>query len=271
MNRHFGSFLGCVSKYNVPFTSFCTNGMLLTESVVDSAIASGLSEIIFSVDGANPGTYEDIRRGAKWHRLLGALDLLRDKKEKAGATKPIGRINFTCMMRNIYEMPEVVRLAKAHGIFHVHVRHLVPVPTEAARDTFKEELAYQKVYNEVTTEARKVADELGLQLFLPDPVPNGAHAAPAGAGGHREKNPYCMLPWFQAIIKPDGDYQLCSRLPNLGNLRNQSFCDIYCGEKLREIRRRLLRRTPDACSWTCGHEAYAAAQLSAEDKREAGA
>ena len=264
MNKSFASFLDRVGQYRVPFTSFCTNGQLLTEAVVDSAIASGLSEIIFSVDGATAETYEDIRRGGKWDRLLSGLDLLRARKEAAATHKPTARINFTCMNRNVEEMPDLVRVAKRHGITNVHVRHLVAVPTEAAQETFREEMAYRKVYNRISGEASRVADELGVRLLLPDPVPEKPPTARPAAREGRERNPYCLLPWMQAIIKPDGGYQLCSRLPNMGNLRRQSFNEIYHGPELSQIRRRLLRKSPEACSWTCGHEAHAASERPEE-------
>src|SRR5436853_7766998 len=65
MNKQFSEFVRLAGEYEVPFTSFCTNGQLLTEEVVNSCINANISEIIFSIDGATAETYEAIRRGGR--------------------------------------------------------------------------------------------------------------------------------------------------------------------------------------------------------------
>ncbi len=119
MNKEFATFVRVTGEYKVPFTSFCTNGQLLKEDVVDCSIDAGISEIVFSVDGATAATYEEIRRGAKWERLLRALELLRTRKQQSGVSTPVGRINFTCMAENMRELPGLVRLAMRRGQFIV--------------------------------------------------------------------------------------------------------------------------------------------------------
>jgi MoaA/NifB/PqqE/SkfB family radical SAM enzyme len=258
MNKSFSQFLDCLGGYHVPFTSFCTNGMLLTESVVDSAIRAGLSEIIFSVDGATAATYEHIRRGAKWDRMLEALDLLRSKKQQARSEKPVARINFTCMACNIRELPDVLPLAAAHGVGSVHVRHLVIPQGEGGDAIAREQLGYRAEFNAIAERSLAVARNLGVHLWMPDPVPDKPHKELEPENHREERNPYCLLPWMQAIIKPSGDYQVCSRLPYFGNLRQQPFDSIYNGDEMRRLRRSMLHRRPDSCAWTCGHEAHAA-------------
>jgi MoaA/NifB/PqqE/SkfB family radical SAM enzyme len=265
MNRNFADFLDSVGRHHVPFTSFCTNGMLLSERVVESAIRANLSEIIFSVDGATPETYEYIRRGARWQTLVEKLDLFRALKEKAGAERPVGRINFTCMNRNIRELPALVRFTAAHGIRNIHVRHLLAFTDDGSEMTCRDQMEYRECFNRVVQEAQAEARRLAVELFLPDPIhaPTPS-AAPAPPSRKREANPYCLIPWFQAIIGPGGDYRLCSRFKPFGNLREQSFAAIYRSAAMRQLRRSLLRRQPDACSWICDEEAYAAS----DDKPE---
>src|SRR5436309_94158 len=82
MNKQFADFVRITGKYKVPFTSFCTNGQLLNSAVIESCIDSQISEIIFSIDGATAETYEAIRRGGKWDRLVKNLDLLQDMKRQ---------------------------------------------------------------------------------------------------------------------------------------------------------------------------------------------
>jgi MoaA/NifB/PqqE/SkfB family radical SAM enzyme len=214
-----------------------------------------LSEIIFSVDGGTKDTYEAIRRGADWERLLDVLGLVAERKNKAGSQKPTIRFNFTCMSRNIVELPAVVRLAGTYHVRSVHVRHLVIPRDPEARIALRDELKYRSAFNSVAKEAQGLSQKCGVNLVLPESVGAGDVQARRGTKLTEEQNPYCLLPWMQGIIKPNGDVQVCSRFPPMGNVRHESFDGIWGGAVLRALRRRLLRRSPDACSWHCLHEA----------------
>ena len=111
MNKQFSEFVRVTGEYRVPFTSFCTNGQLLTEEVVNSCLDANISEIIFSIDGATAETYEAIRRGGKWDRLCRNLELLNSLKRSANGRRPAVRMNFTCMQSNIDELPAMVNFA----------------------------------------------------------------------------------------------------------------------------------------------------------------
>jgi MoaA/NifB/PqqE/SkfB family radical SAM enzyme len=259
MNKEFADFVRIAGEYKVPFTSFCTNGQLLTEKVVQACIDTNQSEIIFSIDGATAATYEDIRRGGKWDRLGKNLDLLLAMKRAAGVRKPAVRINFTCMQTNIHELPAMVDFAADKGAESLHVRHLVAYGDTSG--SYERELAYRENFNRMAREARRGAAARGISLFLPDPIPERSSSAKTCmTDGIRvarpiEANPYCMLPWFHGIIEWNGNYRVCS-LHYVGNLREQSFDEIYDNPKMQEIRRAMLQRSANSCSWNCHQEAY---------------
>jgi MoaA/NifB/PqqE/SkfB family radical SAM enzyme len=264
MNKKFVEFLRITGEYEIPFTSFCTNGLLMNEEVADSCIRSKISEVIFSVDGATAETYERIRVGGKWERLLPRIDLLAERKRAAKSVFPEIRANFTCMLDNIDELPAMVQFAADHSIQKLHVRHLVPYNNEL--DIFKEQMAYVSAFNARAAEARERAKALGVQLELPDPV---GQTHRASSGGRREANPYCMLPWMHAIINWKGDYRLCAAYGSMGNLQTQSFDEIYNSPKMKEIRNALLWRTEKSCSWDCRFEAHDAPEGDDEDPAQA--
>ena len=119
-------------------------------------------------------------------------------------------------------------------------------------------------------EARSEADLRGVDLFLPDPV--APHQQPSGKNcvtnpTQLEANRYCMLPWLQAIISWNGDYRVCST-HRLGNLREQTFDEIYNSAKTREIRSWMLWRKTESCSWNCREEAYEAPELEIPPQEE---
>ena len=218
---------------------------------------ANISEIIFSIDGATAQTYEEIRRGGKWERLSKNLDLLASMKREANQTQPAVRINFTCMQTNIDELPAMVDFAADRHAASLHVRHLVSY----ADDSYRDELAYRGLFNARADEARRKAAARRIQLFLPDRIPETSQSPKScltdGSNLRRpaEANPYCLLPWFQAIISWNGDYRVCS-LHTVGNLREQSFNEIYNSPKMQEIRSAMLWRKATSCSWNCHQEAY---------------
>jgi MoaA/NifB/PqqE/SkfB family radical SAM enzyme len=259
MNKQFADFVRITGRYQVPFTSFCTNGQLITRDVVEACIEADISEIIFSIDGATAETYEAIRRGGKWDRLLKGLNLVTSIKRQAGARKPAVRMNFTCMQTNIHELAAMVDFATDQGAESLHVRHLVAYGDTTG--SYREEIAYRDLFNGNADEARRIAAKRGIAVFLPDRIPEPNSSAKTCVTDARqvrpatEANPYCLLPWFQAIIDWKGDYRVCS-LHTLGNLREQRFDEIYNGPKMMEIRRRMLHRSENSCSWNCHQEAY---------------
>jgi MoaA/NifB/PqqE/SkfB family radical SAM enzyme len=259
MNKQFSDFLQITAEYRVPFTSFCTNGQLLTEKVVAACIEGNISEIIFSVDGATAATYEEIRRGGKWDRLGKNLDMLAAMKRQARARRPAVRINFTCMQTNIHELPAMVDFAADSGAESLHVRHLLSYGDPG--ETYQDEFSYRERFNELADETRRLAAARRISLFLPDPIPEGSSSGKTcltdgiRVARQAEANPYCMLPWFHAIIDWQGVYRVCS-LHTAGNLREQSLDEIYDSPKMREIRNAMLARSEKSCSWNCHQEAY---------------
>jgi MoaA/NifB/PqqE/SkfB family radical SAM enzyme len=269
MNKQFAKIVEATGEYGVPFTSFCTNGQLLKADIIQASIGAKISEIIFSVDGATAETYEDIRRGGKWNRLLEKVGLLASMKQQAGSAKPVARINFTCMLRNIHELPAMVHFAADHGVRSLHVRHLLSYTDE--ENSCPEQMSYLRNFNSIAAEAKKEAEARQIDLFLPDAVKGSRRTAGKTCltdASQLEANPYCLLPWFQAIISWNGDYRICSTHRRLGNLRQETFEQIYNSPKLREIRRKMLWHRTDSCSWNCREEAYEAPELDNDSQSE---
>jgi MoaA/NifB/PqqE/SkfB family radical SAM enzyme len=262
-NKHFAEFVRAAGEYRVPFTSFCTNGLLLTREVVQACIESRLSEVIFSIDGATAPTYEAIRRGGKWDRLLEKLQLLAEMKRQASTRYPQTRINFTCMLSNIRELPDMVHFAADHEARSLDVRHLLAYADE--ENSCEEERTYLEIFNSVAREARQEAALRGIDLLLPDPVPERSPAALGKTcltdGSRREANPHCVLPWYQAYFSWQGDFWMCSK-HMLGNLREHTFAELYGGPQMRSIRRKMLWHPLDSCSWNCHEDARSTPELT---------
>jgi MoaA/NifB/PqqE/SkfB family radical SAM enzyme len=89
-----------------------TNGTLITEDVATEIVSSGLKELWISIDGATAETYEDIRPGASFDRVLRGIELIVSaRRTKKGNQLRLG-LWFIAMERNIHELPLLVELCE---------------------------------------------------------------------------------------------------------------------------------------------------------------
>ncbi len=80
--------------------SLITNGRLLTAEMSRRLIAAGLTRLMISVDAGGPETYEKVRPGGDWRRLLENIrDFLRLRRE-ADSPTPLLRLSFVEMEVN---------------------------------------------------------------------------------------------------------------------------------------------------------------------------
>ncbi|NTV12260.1 MAG: radical SAM protein, partial [Zoogloea sp.] len=101
-----------------------TNLTLITPARARLCVTSGLSALHASIDGATAATYQYIRQGASFAKVLRNLDRLMASRAQLGSGTPQVRIVAVAMRRNLDELPGIVALAAEHGVDTVFVQHL---------------------------------------------------------------------------------------------------------------------------------------------------
>jgi MoaA/NifB/PqqE/SkfB family radical SAM enzyme len=112
-----------------------TNATLLTESMARRLIERGVTRLKISVDGARPETYNHIRRGADFTRVMANIRGLTRLKSALGSRKPDLEFNFVAMRSNISELPRLVRLAAGLGVSKINVFPLLAHTPELAAES----------------------------------------------------------------------------------------------------------------------------------------
>jgi MoaA/NifB/PqqE/SkfB family radical SAM enzyme len=123
---HFEEILRIASEWPLRELKFLTNGTLLTESMTATLLDSRVSQIDVSIDGARAATYEHIRRGGRFDKLVRNLKRLRDLKRARGLPNPRVQFNVTLMKSNLRELDQFVDLAEECGVERIGCRHLMP-------------------------------------------------------------------------------------------------------------------------------------------------
>ncbi|MBZ0156313.1 MAG: radical SAM protein [Alphaproteobacteria bacterium] len=91
---------------------FNTNGMLLTEERIERLIDAGLDRIIFSLDGATKQTYERIRVGGNFDRVVENIGKVYEKKRERDSVRPFVRVQMVRMKDNKDEVDLFMRTWK---------------------------------------------------------------------------------------------------------------------------------------------------------------
>lgn len=89
---------------------FNTNGLLLDEKKAKELIAAGLDRIIFSFDGATKKTYEKIRRGSNYERVINNIKNLVRLRNEMGLKRPLTRVQMVKMPITEKEVEDFIRM-----------------------------------------------------------------------------------------------------------------------------------------------------------------
>ena len=197
------------------YTITSTNGHFLTDENAKKTIESGLDRLIISVDGTTQEVYENYRKEGKLEKVLeGARNIVKWKK-KMKATTPHIIFQFLVVRPNEHQIPEIYKLAKEIGIDEVklktaqvydyeHGNSLIPTIEKYSRYKRNQEGIYE-VKNKLLNHCWKLW-----------------HA--------------CVITWDGLVVPCCFDKDANHRL---GDLKKQSFAEIWQGAKYRRFRQEL--------------------------------
>jgi MoaA/NifB/PqqE/SkfB family radical SAM enzyme len=268
--------MGALKDYRVPSTELVTNGTLLDEKKIAAMLDGRLGRIIVSVDGATASTYESIRAGADFERLVHNLRLLQRMKAERRRSRPLLRFNFVMMRRNIEELPGLLQLAHELGAKQVTAQHMTIY--EGAKSEDQSLFGHQELTNRILLDTHRLAAERGITFSAP-PLFSASSVGPADAGWLfrsrlvtgfgvlRDFGPerlltltrnilrrrianrsvWCHHPWEIVFLDPRANVRPCvswGSEPVLGNCLEQSLDEILEGPAYTQLREELAGRLP---------------------------
>ncbi|MBI2710561.1 MAG: radical SAM protein [Actinobacteria bacterium] len=249
---------------------FNTNATLLTRARARELVDAGVAWIHVSLDGADAATYEAIRDGARFSKVIANLAGLAEVVGQHGRAGPDARpevsVVFVAQRSNVATLPDLVELVARIGVLDVHVQNLSHDFGDTAGAPLADEEAYvairsytdgealwaapdRRAAEAAFAEATRRAGRLGVRLRLPtlDPADGAAGAAAGGRG--------CSWPWESACVTRTGAVQPCCMVMGeeravLGRVgEGLVFEEIWNGSSYREFRRALAsERPPDVCA-----------------------
>jgi len=237
-----------------------SNGTLLTPELSGKLVDTGLDNLTISIDAATKNTYKKIRVGGNFKTLTKQIKKLQKIKKKKSKQRPSIHFGFVGMKSNIYELPDLVRLAGKLGVESVILQGMGEFDK-----TRGESLAFhdRQTGKEIYREASKIGESLGvvITLFPPDQFdedsirvdpPRGVineHLKITVPEGYRKT---CDVPWKETVITTSGDVlPCCAATKPIGNILQTPFKEIWLSHAYKEFRRKVVSKKPPAMCITC--------------------
>jgi len=259
MHPRFFDMVSYAAQRGARVTTNTNMTLLVNARRARRCVTCGLDCIHVSIDGATPETYERIRARAKFTRLMRDLQLLAEARREVGG-RPQLRMVSVVMRQNLHELPDLVRLAHRWSITEMFVQHLchdfgestLPVVYQPMRRFVdKQTLVNEEVgrINHYFDAARRVAEELGVDLRLPRTRPR---PHPAGTPGPQR----CDWPYRGAYISYQGLAMPCCMIStpdrmNFGNVADHGFAEIWGSPAYGKFRHQLASDTPPEICRSC--------------------
>ena len=200
-----------------------TNGMLLSPQILSTLKQLGV-RVMISIDGASPATYEAIRNGASFERVV-------EQARNCAKEGLLEAINTTILKTNYTEIPAIMELACSIGVPKVNFIGLKPCID------YTDELLSPQEYGEAIKLVCQAALETGVEFFFDEPffwatvkewaLPTRMPAV--GTGILLPSTSACIFGEY-LFIEPDGEVKPCSFAPMvLGNVNEKSLGEIWRG------------------------------------------
>ncbi|MBI5892280.1 MAG: radical SAM protein [Deltaproteobacteria bacterium] len=112
LNKDFVRMLEYTKSKGI-FIKFVESFTNLTEEQMETIIKVGVERLYVSMEGATAETYEKIRIGASFNKVIENLKTFRELKKKLRSPLPEVSYRYVVMKENYHELPDFVRLIKS--------------------------------------------------------------------------------------------------------------------------------------------------------------
>ena len=126
------------------FTSTSTNAHYLQEKQVKAILASGLKQLIVSMDGITQEVYEQYRIGGSLEKVQDGLNLLISERKKSGQSFPRIILQFLVTGQNEHQLPALKSWAKAMEVDELQLKTTQIYEFENGSELIPSDLGYSR-------------------------------------------------------------------------------------------------------------------------------
>ncbi|MGV7222794.1 MAG: radical SAM/SPASM domain-containing protein [Nitrospinales bacterium] len=199
-----------------------TNGHVFAEDDhAEKLVRSGLDALIFAIDGISQETYKQYRKRGDLAKVIKGLKKVVSARDRLQSITPMINLRFIVMKHNEHEVPQLKEFAELLGADLITLKTLNP------HDGLN-------VIGKTGPEAEFLPQNPNYQRFRLDPITH----KPV----RRTHNP-CKDLWNYSAMNRDGKIVMCcedySEKTLLGDLKTETFKDVWFGHNYRELRHKF--------------------------------
>ena len=209
------------------YTATSTNAHYLTEEVAKRTVESGLDRLIISIDGTTQEVYQQYRVGGNLEKVLeGAKNIMKWKKELKSKT-PFVFFQFLVVKPNEHQIEDIKRLAKEVGVDEVRFKTAQVYKYETDPNNLIPSIDKYSRYKKNTDGLYTAKNKLANRCWKMQ------HAN--------------VITWDGLVVPCCFDKDATHQL---GNLKNQSFKEIWHNANYKQFRNELMkgRKNIDICA-----------------------
>lgn len=199
------------------YTATSTNAHYLKSEVARKTVESGIDRLIISIDGTTQDTYQSYRVGGTLDKVIEGTKHIMEWKRTLKCKTPHVIFQFLVVKPNEHQIPEVYKLAHSLGVDQVVLKTAQIYDYENGSDLIPAQQQYSR-YHKNTDGTYSIKNKL-LN--------------------------HCWKMWHSCVITWDGKVVPCCFDKDaqfvLGDLKEQSFQEIWTSKPYQEFRASLLR------------------------------
>jgi len=273
------------------FVELITNGTLITNEIAQKLLEYKVDLVTVSIDAPTAEVHDPIR-GAKglWEQSTRGLRIISDLRKRSKSQKPRLAIDYVVNKLNCRFIPEMIDLKRSLGFDEIHLLPIIG-RTSAAKEllleiddlrwlkqnlkSIRHEMQLQNLPTSKLTPISSICDDM-------EGAVKGRYKILDVNLSREAKNEIsCFAPWVQATIDPFGNVYPCCYACTfqnssedlthtcwgdedfpMGNLRQESFKQIWFGPKFQEFRKYCNKGRYEMCR-CCGYDFSISAVMTA--------
>lgn len=220
INPQFLSFVKAARKQNI-YVLTSTNAHFISDKTANEVVASGLSELIVSIDGTTQETYENYRIEGHLETVLNGVTAIKKAKDKANTQFPILTIQFLVTAQNEHQIPEVQTWVKKYGADNLNLKTIQVYDYENGNRLLPKNEKYSRY-------KKNKAGKFSLKNKMSN---------------------YCWRMWTTCVFTWDGKIVPCcfdkDAKHKMGDITKMEFKQIWKNGLYSDFRQKILKQRSD--------------------------
>ncbi|HKR65771.1 MAG TPA: radical SAM protein [Thermoanaerobaculia bacterium] len=246
LNPHLTDYIRELASCGVD-VAFTTNGTLIDDAKANALARAGVRHVTVSLDGARAETYEAIRVGARFERVLRGIRALVASGVRVS-------FSFVAMRSNVEDIPRLVDLCANEGATGVHVEPLLSqVAGTALDDHYRREhlgLVDPDHVRALIAEAKSIAEKRGVAFGSRLTAVRDQFDYVESVATLSNATRSCSEPWSTIWVTVAGEVRTCClNDTTFGSIVDEPFESIWNGAAYRAFREQHARGdAPSGCA-----------------------